>query len=95
MQKFLSLLSITALSLSISACGPDRQTASKAVAPDKNAPAITSGRSSENSNQTSEQLDLPNVDASNLAEAFRLAESDFAAARYEDSHHVAPAALEW
>lgn len=95
MQKFLSLLSITALCLAISACGPDQQTASKVVAPVKNAPGNTGERLSENGNQTSEQLNLPKVDASNLAEAFRLAESDFAAARFEDQHHVAPAALEW
>ncbi|MGH8049446.1 MAG: SUMF1/EgtB/PvdO family nonheme iron enzyme, partial [Arenimonas sp.] len=95
MQKFLSLLSITALCLAMSACGPDQQTASKATVPVKNAPTNAGNRVSKNTKQSSEQLNLPKVDASNLAEAFRLAELDFAAARYEDSHHVAPAALEW
>ena len=95
MQKFLSLLSIPVLCLAITACGPEQPAASKALVSAKDAPMSAEKESSKNNEQIPEVLNLPNVDSSNLAEAFRLAELDFASARYEDQHAVAPAALEW
>lgn len=89
------MLSIATLCLAITACGPEEATVSKTVVPAKDAPMIPGRVLPKSSKLANEALSLPRVDASNLAEAFRLAESDFAAARFEDQHHVAPAALEW
>jgi formylglycine-generating enzyme required for sulfatase activity len=95
MQKFLSLLSITALCLAISACGPASQPESKTTASNKTAPLDSSVKGSESVNEMDQLLNIPMVNANNMSEAFRLAESDYAAARYEDGRQVAPAALEW
>jgi formylglycine-generating enzyme required for sulfatase activity len=95
MQKFLSLLSIAVLCLAISACEPASQAEPKTVESNKTALPDSTGSSSENGKEAAQLLNIPTVDANNLSEAFRLAESDYAAARYEDGRRVAPAALEW